>query len=82
MINKLLGQKMLIAFIVAFLGAFITALAGISKEPNYHWSSAVIIGLIVGALGAGLRAVLALSPVNLTPSDRQHTIGGAGRRAT
>lgn len=74
MINKLLIEKMFIAFLVAFLGAFITAIEGLSKEPDYHWSGAVVIGLVVGALGAGLRAVFALSPVNLTPSDAQHTI--------
>jgi heme A synthase len=73
-INQLLIRKMLVAFLVAFVSVFITALEGLSKEPNYHWSRSFVIGLVVGAIAAGLRAVLALAPINLVPSDSQHSI--------
>jgi hypothetical protein len=45
------------AFVHGFLGAFITALIGILNEPSLAtWKSAVI-GLIVGAITAGLQGV-------------------------
>lgn len=56
------------AFIHGFLGAFITALIGILNEPSLAtWKSAVV-GLIVGALTAGLQAVEeVLSPTPVPP---------------
>lgn len=73
-INKLFWQKLFIAFLVGFMGSFVTAVAGLADEPNFKWTSSVIISLVVGALTAGFRAVLAMSPVNLTPTDAQHSI--------
>lgn len=74
--NKLLIQKLAIAFVVSFAAALITSLAGLASQPNFGWDKATIIALVVGALGAGVRAVLALGPINLTPSDGQHSLGG------
>ena len=73
--NKLLIQKLVIAFVVSFAGALVTSLTGLASQPNFGWDKATIIALVVGALGVGMRAVLAYGPINLIPSDAQHTIG-------
>lgn len=73
-INKLFWQKLVIAFIVGFASAFITAVSGLGDEPNFQWTTSVLISLVVGGLAAGARAVLALGPVNLVPSDGQHSV--------
>lgn len=72
--TKQLLQKLYIAFIVGFLGALITCLEGLSSQPNFDWSRSAVISLIVGALAAGFRAVLALGPINLTQSDQKHSL--------
>jgi hypothetical protein len=74
--NKLLAQKLLIAFIVSFVGALLTSLEGLGKQPHFGLDRSLIISLIVGALGAGMRAVLALGPVNLVASDAKHSLVG------
>lgn len=74
--NKLLAQKLVVAFIVSFVGALLTSLEGLSKQPDFGWNRSIVISLIVGALGAGVRAVLALGPVNLIPSDAKHSLVG------
>lgn len=48
---------MLDSFAHAFLGAFVVAVTGWLAEPNYSAWKAVLIGAIVGAINAGLRAV-------------------------
>jgi hypothetical protein len=78
--SKLLFQKLLVAFIVSFLGALVTSLEGLSKQPTFGWSKAIIVSILVGALGAGVRAVLALGPINLVASDKQHSLIRVGRR--
>lgn len=77
--NKLLAAKCFIAFLVGFLGSLVTFLEGLSKAPSFSFDRAAVISLIAGALAAGFRAVLALSPVNLVGTDAQHTIR-IGRR--
>lgn len=72
--TELLIRKLAIAFISGFFGALITSLEGISHQATYSWSKAAVISLIVGALTAGIRAVLALGPINLVPSDKQHSL--------
>jgi len=74
-VDRLLIRKMIIAFLVAFFGALITTLTGLSSEPEFNFTTSIIISAIVGALSAGVRAVLALSPINITPSDAQHSLG-------
>lgn len=53
------------SFLHAFLGAFLTAIAGWLAEPNYAAWKAFLIGAVVGALSAGFRAVQGA----LTPSQ-------------
>jgi hypothetical protein len=72
--GKLLLQKLVIAFLVAFFGALVTSLEGFSKQPTFGWDKSIVVSLIVGALGAGVRAILALGPINLVPSDAQHSL--------
>lgn len=74
--SKLLIQKLVIAFVVGFGGMLVTSLTGLANQPNFTFDKAAVISLIVGALSAGLRAVLALGPINLVPSDTQHSIIG------
>lgn len=73
-LNTLFWQKLAIAFIVAFLGSLVTTMSGWGYSPNFQFDRAAAISLLIGALGAGARAVLALSPVNFVPSDRQHSL--------
>lgn len=77
--NEFLAKKCVVAFLVGFLGSVVTLLEGLSKAPSFNFDRAAVISLIAGALAAGFRAVLALSPVNLVPSDAQHTLR-LGRR--
>jgi hypothetical protein len=76
MVNRLFWLKLFMAFLVGFLGSLVTFLTGLSEAPNFSFDRAAVISLIAGALAAGIRAVLALGPVNLVPSDNQHTIIG------
>ena len=73
--TRLLIEKLVMAFLVAFFGALLTSLEGLSKQPDFGWNKSLIIAVIVGALGAGIRAVLALSPINIVSSDSLHTLG-------
>ena len=76
--NALLLRKMLVAFAVAFGGVFIPAVLNILDDVhngiNNNWDTAFWISLVAGAVAAGLRALLALSPVNVIPSDAQHSL--------
>ena len=78
--NTFLLRKMLVAFVVSFAAVFIPAVLNVLDQihagtaPN--WSSSFWLSLAAGAVGAGVRAILALSPINLVPSDAQHTIVG------
>jgi hypothetical protein len=75
-LNKLLIQKLAVAFVVSFAGALVASLTGLASQPNFGWDKATVIAVVVGALGVAMRAVLAYGPLNLVPSDAQHTIGG------
>jgi hypothetical protein len=59
-------------FIRAALGAFITAIIGLLAEPSLSTWHAAIIGVIVGAISAGLRAVQGA----LTPGEKPSVDGG------
>ena len=76
MINRLFFQKLIVAFAVAFAGSFIPFLTGWFQSPNYQFDKAIWVAALFGAVGAGFRAILALGPVNLVPSDATHTIVG------
>jgi hypothetical protein len=78
--NALLVKKMLIAFLVAFGGVFIPAVLNILDDLHNgvgsSWGTAFWLSLVSGAVAAGVRAVLALSPINLVPSDSGHSLTG------
>ncbi len=76
MLNRLFFQKLVVAFVVAFFAAFIPLITGIGQSPDYHFDKALWVSTLFAAIGAGVRAVLALGPVNLVPSDNQHSIVG------
>ncbi len=76
MINRLFFQKLIVAFVVAFFSAFIPLITGIGQSPDYHFDKALWLATLFAAVGAGVRAVLALGPINLVPSDAAHTIVG------
>jgi len=60
------------AGVLGFLGSFITAIIGLLAEPSLATWKAAIVGVFVGALTAGLRAVQGL----LTPSEAPAVGGG------
>lgn len=74
--NRLFWKKLLVAFVVAFFGSFIPFVSGVFQSPNYQFDKALWVAALFGAVGAGVRAVLALGPVSLVPSDAQDTIIG------
>lgn len=78
--NALLLRKLVVAFLVAFGGVFIPAVLKILDDVHSGvptaWGASFWIALVAGAFAAGVRAVLALSPINLVPSDAEHTLGG------
>lgn len=74
MINKLFVQKLAIAFVVGFVGGLIPLLQGWSEAPNFNFDRSAVIAVIIGLVSAGMRAVLALGPINLVASDRQHSL--------
>ena len=72
--NKLLIKKLLLAFAVTFGTSLIVAVEGLTRQPDLKFTSALLVSLVTGALGAGLRAVIALLPINVVPSDAEHTL--------
>jgi hypothetical protein len=85
--NKLLLRKMGVAFIVGFLGVFLPAALQVldalqsgTEQPdnwNVFW-----ISLISGAVAAGVRAVLALSPISLTQTDKLNSLKNPAQSVT
>lgn len=75
----LLARKMVVAFGLGFSGVFLPAalntLDRVASGAPTSWSTSAVLALVAGAVATGLRAALALSPINLFPSDRLHTIG-------
>lgn len=72
--SSLLIRKLFVAFVVGFAGPLLTFLTGLSASPEWHFDKAAIVSLITGCIAAGIRALLALGPINLVPSDSQHSI--------
>ena len=79
--NTLFWKKLVVAFVVAFFGAFVPLLSGIGQSPDYHFDKALWVAALFGAIGAGVRAVLALGPINLVPSDKADSIVGTKPKA-
>jgi hypothetical protein len=79
-LNNLLFRKMGVAFLIAFGGVLVPAVLKILDDVHNgvptSFSGAFWISIVAGAFGAGLRALLAISPINLVPSDAQHTLVG------
>lgn len=74
--NKLFWKKIVVAFVVSFFATFLPLLTGIGQAPDFHFDKALWTATLFAAIGAGVRAVLALGPINLVPSDKQDTIIG------
>lgn len=72
--NVLLLRKLALVFALTFVGSAVDAWQG-WESSSLPLSKSVVVGVIVGAIVAGLRALIALSPVNVVPSDAQHTVG-------
>lgn len=72
--NKLLLRKLFVSFIVGFGGSFIPFITGWAQAPNYSFDKSVWIAALMGAVAAGVRALLAFGPINLVPSDKQHSL--------
>lgn len=72
--NKLLAEKIFTAFLGGFFGALVVSLQGLVAQPGFGWSKSLLISAVVGAIAAGIRATLALSPVNVESTDTQHTV--------
>ena len=74
--NKLLLKKMAvtgaIGFLSVFLPAVLTALDEIEGGAGHAFSTEFWFSLLAGAVAAGLRGVIALSPWNLLPTDVLH----------
>ncbi len=74
-INTLFLKKLLVAFVVGFLGSAIQALVNVGPVADLNTIKALWVSLITGAVVAGFRAVLVLLPgVNLVPSDKQPVV--------
>lgn len=78
--NALFLKKLFVAFIVGFGGVFIPAVLNILDDihrgaaPNT--TTSFYLALVAGGVAAGVRALLALGPINLVPSDKQHSLVG------
>lgn len=73
-LDSLLARKLVVAFIVGFVGGFADTITGFSTSAE-PLTTSVLAGAAIGALAAGVRAVLAFSPLNIVPSDALTTLG-------
>lgn len=88
----LLFKKMLTAFLVGFLPTFITGITGALQSVldslshggsiSFPFLQATVLGIVVGAVMAGVRALLAFLPVNITPTDKLIGFGSKVRTLT
>ena len=81
--NKLLLKKAAITGVIAFLAVFIPAVLTVLDEIEggaaHDFSTGFWFSLLAGAIAAALRAILALSPLNLVPTDALNSIGGSSK---
>lgn len=75
--NKLFLKKIFVAFLVGFGGYLLPIIANLGPAANAGAMKAVWASALSGAVMAGLRALLAFSPINLVPSDAEQTLGGS-----
>jgi hypothetical protein len=77
--NKLLLKKVgvtaAIGFLAVFLPGVLTALDSIEGGDAHSFGTTFWFSLLAGAIAGALRAVLALSPVNLFATDALHSVG-------
>lgn len=82
----LLTKKMLVTFIVGFLLVVLPGLVGLfdnfaslaaEGDLNFDVSAwgTLLAGLISGGIAAGIRALIAIQPVNIVPTDSLHGPG-------
>lgn len=80
--GKTMFRKLLIAFLTGFVPIFLTGLVGVADkigdaEPgslNFSFVLALTLGILMGALSAGIRAVIAIW-TNFVPGDEIHSPG-------
>ena len=58
------------AFIQAFIASFVVNAPGVFNAPDFKTAGALAVGVLIGALTAGVRAIEGL----LTPSERSRTV--------
>jgi hypothetical protein len=77
---------MAIAFGAGFVGVFVPALLQIldslTAGDEVGWSRTLLISLIAGAFAAGIRGALAVSPINLSPTDKLTTLKDPAKSVT
>lgn len=83
--SALLRSKLLVAFVlgVAAYGIprILDALDAVNATGNYNVGRSIVISFLAGCVSAGIRYVLAVSPINLTPTDKLHQAGASGPRS-
>jgi hypothetical protein len=73
-LTSLFFKKMLVAFVVGFASTFGQFLVSLGPADYSHFSKSLWVSALVGAATAGLRALLALSPLNIVPSDAENSV--------
>jgi hypothetical protein len=84
--GKLLGQKLLIAFLVGFLPIFsltvtqaldaVVDAISTGGDVDFNFLKALLLSGLMGAASAGFRLALAKLPfLNLTATDKLHSFG-------
>lgn len=78
--NSLLVKKLLVAFIVGFGGVIVPGVLKVLDDVQNgvatDFTHAFWLSMVAGAFAAGIRALLAISPINLVPSDKEHSLIG------
>ena len=77
--RKLLAKKVGFAGAIAFLAVFIPGVLSILDEieggSGHPFQTTFWFSLLAGAVGAGIRAIVAVLPWNLMPTDALHGFG-------
>ena len=78
---KLLAKKCAMAggvsFLAVFIPAVLTALDEIEGGEGHSFSTEFWFSLLAGAVGAAVRAIIAVLPWNFVATDALHSIGGS-----
>ena len=77
--NWLLAKKTAVAGAIAFLAVFIPGVLSVLDEieggSGHPFETTFWFSLLAGAIGAALRAIVAVLPWNLLPTDAFHGFG-------